>query len=146
MTLKKDFFSILIDNKNMQTVTLKKLKSIFNNYFEIKLAYLFGSMASGSGSPLSDYDFAVYLDTRDKKRMYEIKFELFDRISRLFKTDKVDIVILNLAESPELKYLIIKEGKLIFEREPFKVIVEPDILNEYFDFQSLLLRYNLTGA
>jgi len=106
MTLKKDFFSILIDNKNMQTVTLKKLKSIFNNYFEIKLAYLFGSMASGSGSPLSDYDFAVYLDTRDKKRMYEIKFELFDRISRLFKTDKVDIVILNLAESPELKYLM----------------------------------------
>jgi len=137
---------IIIHGKNMQALRLKNVKLIFDDYSEIKLAYFFGSMASGSGSPLSDYDFAVYLDTKDKKRMYEIKFELFDRISRLFKTDKIDIVLLNLAESPELKYFIIKEGKLIFEREPFKVIVEPIILNDYFDFQSLLLRYKLTEA
>ena len=124
----------------------RRLNPIFRAYPEIKLAYLFGSRAAGKESPLSDYDFAVYLDTKDKKRMYEIKFELFDRISRLLKTDKVDIVILNLTETPELKYLIIREGRLIFEREPFKVIVEPKILNEYFDFQRLLLRYNLTEA
>jgi uncharacterized protein len=133
-------------DKTMQSLRLIKLKSIFDDYPEIKLVYLFGSMASGSGSPLSDYDFAFYLDTKDNKRMHEIKFELFDRISRFLKTDKVDIVILNVTESPELKYLIIKEGKLIFEREPFKVIIEPYILNEYFDFQSLLLRYHLTEA
>lgn len=124
----------------------KRLSSIFRAYPEIKLAYFFGSRAIGRESPLSDYDFAVYLDTKDKKRMYTIKFELFDRISRLLKTDKVDLIILNLTESPELKYLIIREGSLIFEREPFKVIIEPEILNEYFDFQKLLLRYNLTGA
>jgi len=133
-------------DKDMQALRSKKLKLIFDDYSEIKLVYFFGSMAAGSGSLLSDYDYAVYLGIKNKKRMYEIKFELFDRISRLLKTDKVDIVILNLAESPELKYLIIKEGKLIFEREPFKVIVEPIILNDYFDFQSLLLRYNLTEA
>ena len=133
-------------DKDMQALRLKNLKLIFADYSEIKLAYFFGSMASCSGSLLSDYDFAVYLGTKNKKRMYEIKFELFDRISRFLKTDKVDIVILNLAESPELKYFIIKEGKLISEREPFKVIVEPKILNEYFDFQTLLLRYNLTEA
>ena len=54
------------------------------------------------------------------------------------------MVILNLAESPEFKYDVIKNGKLIFEREPFKVVVEPRILNEYFDFRDLLLRYDLT--
>lgn len=125
---------------------INKLKSIFKSYPELKLAYLFGSRAVCKESFMSDYDFAVYLDTKDLKRIYQIRFELFDRISRLLKTDKLDIVILNLTESPELKYLIIAEGKLLFEREPFKVIVEPDILNEYFDFQSLLLRYNLTKA
>ncbi|MBI3592560.1 MAG: nucleotidyltransferase domain-containing protein [Nitrospirae bacterium] len=124
----------------------KKLNSVFKSYPEIKLVYLFGSRAVCKESLLSDYDFAVYLDTKDKNRMYEIKFELFDKVSRLLKTDKIDIVILNLTEAPELKYLIIKEGKLIFERKPFKVIVEPHILNEYFDFQRGLLRYNLTGA
>jgi len=110
------------------------------------MVYLFGSRVVGKEPPLSDYDFAVYLDTGDKKRMYEIKFELFDRISRMLKTDRIDIVILNLTESPELKYQIIKEGKLIFQIEPFKIIVEPNILNEYFDFQMILLRYNLTQA
>lgn len=125
---------------------IRKLNSIFKSYSELKLTYFFGSRAVGSESPLSDYDFAVYLNTNDKTRMYEIKFELFDRISRLLKTNKIDIVILNLTEAPELKYLIIKEGRLIYEKEPFKVIVEPKILNEYFDFQSGLLRYNLTRA
>jgi predicted nucleotidyltransferase len=130
----------------MKSLKLKKLVSIINSFPEIKLAYHFGSTASGSASPLSDYDFAFYLDTNDKKRMYEIRFELFDKISRLLKTDNVDIVIINLSGSPELKYHIIRYGKLIFEKEPFKVIVEPKILNEYFDFQSILLRYNLTEA
>lgn len=125
---------------------IKNLTSIFKSYAEIKLVYFFGSKAICKDTSFSDYDFAIYFDSRDKKRMYEIKFELFDRISRLLKTDNIDIVILNMAESPELKYLIIKEGRLIFKTEPFKVIVEPKILNEYFDFRNLLLRYSLTKA
>lgn len=124
----------------------KKLISVFKSYPEIKLVYLFGSRAVRKESTLSDYDFAIYLSIRDKKRIYKIKLELFDKTSRLLKTDKIDIVVLNLTESPELKYMIIREGRLIFQREPYKVIVEPDILNKYFDFQKLLLRYNLTWS
>lgn len=78
--------------------------------------------------------------------MFDIKFDLFDRLSRLLKTDKADIVILNLAESPELKYNIIKDGKVIYEEEPFRVLLEPKILNEYFDFHYMLTKYNLTQA
>ena len=130
----------------MNNKYIKKLNTIFKAYSEIKLVYFFGSKAICKESYMSDYDFAIYFDTKDKKRIYEIKFELFDKISRLLKTDKIDIVILNLAESPELKYNIIKEGKLIFETEPFKIIVEPQILNEYFDFHNLLLKYKLTEA
>jgi hypothetical protein len=48
------------------------------------------------------------------------------------------------AELKKLKYSIIKDGNLIFEKEPFKVIVEPKILNEYFDFHAMLLRHRLT--
>lgn len=128
----------------MSIKNVKKLLSLFEFYPEIKLVYLFGSRAKNKQGPLSDYDFAIYLDEKEKKRMLDIKLELMDKISRTLKTDKIDIVILNTTESPEIKYNIIKEGKLIFEKEPFKVIIEPKILNEYFDFHSLLLRYNLT--
>ncbi len=130
----------------MNQEQLGNIKNIFKLYPEIKLVYFFGSKVIGTDGPLSDYDFALYLDEKDKKRMLDIKFELFDRLSRFFKTDKVDIVVLNLTESPELKYNIIKEGELIFEEEPFRILLEPKILNEYFDFHLMLLKYNLTKA
>lgn len=125
---------------------LKKLNSIFKENPEVKLVYVFGSQTTGCHGPLSDYDFAVYLDLRDKKKIFALKFLLMDKISRALKTDKVDVVILNITESPELKFNIIKEGELIYEQEPFRVLIEPKIMMEYFDFKSMLLRYNLTKA
>ena len=123
---------------------LNNLNSIFNKFSQVKLVYLFGSQATSKTGPLSDFDFAIYLDERNKKKMFDLKFELNDKISRLLKTDKIDIVILNITESPELKYNIIAEGKLIYYKEPYKVLVEPRILMEYFDFRQMLLKYNLT--
>ena len=123
---------------------LEKLQPIFGSYPQIKLVYFFGSRSEGKEGPLSDYDFAFYLDEKDKKKISEIQFELMDKISRVLKTDKIDIVMINLVESPELKYNIIKDGKLIYEKEPFKVLIEPQILNEYFDFKLSLKKFNLT--
>jgi predicted nucleotidyltransferase len=122
------------------------LKPVFQSYPEIKLVYLFGSRARQSCGPTSDYDFAVYLGDIKASRMFSIKLNLIAQISRILKSDRVDIVILNLTKSPELKYAIVKEGILLFEREPFKVMVEPKILNEYFDFHTMLSKYGLTKA
>jgi hypothetical protein len=71
---------------------------------------------------------------------------LLDQLSRILDVDRVDIAILNLSEMPEFKFNVIKDGYLIYEEEPFRVIVEPKILNEYFDFKLLLSRYGLTKA
>lgn len=130
----------------MNKEQLKDLERIFAAYPEIRMVYIFGSKASGKEGPLSDYDFAIYLEEKDKKKCFDIKFALMDKASRIFKTDNVDIVILNLSESPELKYNIITEGRLIYEVEPYRVLVEPKILNEYFDFRYMLLKYHLTKA
>ncbi|MBU4369495.1 nucleotidyltransferase domain-containing protein [Patescibacteria group bacterium] len=121
----------------------KSFLSIFNSYPEIKLVYFFGSRAKNNYGPLSDYDFAIFLDEKDKKKMFKIKLEMLDKISRALKTDKVDIVILNILNAPEMKYNIITQGKLIFEKEPFKILTEPKILMEYFDFRMNLSKYNL---
>lgn len=130
----------------MEKEILKELQKIFELYPKIKLVYLFGSRARKEEGPLSDYDFAIYLDERNQKKMFSLKLDLRDKISRLLKTDKTDVVIINSSEGPELKYNIIKDGELIFEKEPFRVIVEPRILNEYFDFMTTLRKYNLTKA
>lgn len=125
---------------------MDNLKKLFQSKPQIKLVYLFGSQVSQKTGPLSDYDFAFYARENDKKKLFDLKLNLIKELSQLLKTDKIDVVILNEAESPELKYNIIKEGKLIFEKEPYRLLIEPQILNHYFDFHNLLLRYNLTKA
>lgn len=130
----------------MTELNLEQLRSAFNSHPEIKLAYLFGSQASGNPGPLSDHDFAFYLDTRDKTQMADLRCVLLEEISRALKTDKTDVLLLNTLQSPEMKYEIVSHGKLIFEKEPFKILIEPKILNEYFDFRSFLLRHHLTKS
>ena len=125
---------------------LKNILPIFEFYPQIKLVYFFGSRINGKIGPLSDYDFAVFLDEKNPKKRFGLRLKLMAEISKKLKTDKIDVCVLNDIKSPEMKYNIIKEGKLIFEKEPFKVLVEPKILNEYFDFHSMLLKYNLTKA
>jgi len=124
-----------------------KLREIFKSHPEVRLVYLFGSQATEKTGPLSDHDFAVFLDDKiSNQQMFDIKFMLQDKLSRELKTDKIDIVILNLTQGPELKYNIIKNGKLIYEIEPYRLILEPRILNSYFDFIYSLRKYNLTKA
>ena len=125
---------------------INSLNKIFKAYPKIKLVYLFGSRANAKIGPLSDYDFAVYLDEKDKNKRGELKMELIGRIMMILKTNEIDLCILNDIDSPEFKYRIINEGILIFEREPFKLLVEPYILNEFFDFRYSLKKYKLTKA
>ena len=123
---------------------LKSLADCFKEEPLVKLAYLFGSQASGNTGPLSDYDFAVYADTKDNKESFYLKCRLSGRIGGILNTDKVDVVMLDHSDSPVLKYNAIAEGILLYEQEPYKVQVEPRILNEYFDYTEHMSRHHLT--
>lgn len=128
----------------MMEQDINNLVKIFEGFPEVKLAYFFGSKANGTDGPLSDYDFAVYLSEKDKRKRFELKLNLMGKLSLALRTDAVDVVILNDTESPELKYSIVHDGKLIYEVEPYRVLIEPKILNEYFDFIYGLRKYGLT--
>ena len=124
-----------------------EVKNIFAAEPAVKLAYWFGSRARGEAGPLSDYDFAVYLDRQmDALAMADLKFKIQSELCLALATNNIDLVVLNTTYSPEVKYNIINEGQLVYEREPFKVLVEPRIMNEYFDFMGGLRKYGLTKA
>jgi predicted nucleotidyltransferase len=128
------------------TIYLEQFQKIFAFYSQIKLVYLFGSTARNDRGPMSDYDFAIFLGNKDNIEVTRIRFELMDKLSRALNTENVDIVMLDITKSPELKYNILQEGQLIFEREPFRVLYEPSVLNEYFDFSAMLQKHGLTRA
>ena len=127
----------------MDKTQLKKIKSVFSKYPSVKLAYFFGSKKRKDDSPMSDYDFAVYLNKKDNKKILETRLSLFADLTKILKTDKIDILAIDQIKQPELKFSIIKEGELIFEREPYKVVIEPKIMNEYFDFRMTLFKNGL---
>ncbi len=122
------------------------LRKIFSKFSQIKLAYLFGSRATGNYGPMSDYDFAFYLEEKDPMKRFNISIDIDTALSRFFKTNDIDIVILNDSEMPDLKFNIINEGKLIYKKEPYKVIVEPKIISEYLDFNQQLFKHCLTAS
>ena len=124
----------------------QKLAPLFEAVPEIGFVYLFGSQAKNATGPMSDFDFAVYLDEKDAVKRGNLLFKLSSDISGALNTDAIDIHCLNDLESPELKYNILKDGVIFFERGPFRIFVEPKILNEYFDFVYLLRKYKLTKA
>lgn len=128
----------------MTETQVKAIKSIFQTYPTIKLAYLFGSRATGQTGPLSDYDFAIYTAGLNKEKRFDLRLELMSRLGELLKTEAVDMVSLNDLDAPELAYAIIQEGKLLYAEEPYQVLVEPSILNRYFDFHLSLKRHGLT--
>jgi hypothetical protein len=101
---------------------------------DIHFAYLFGSFARGSSSPFSDLDIAVYLPGADlsNKRM-EILGDLID----IFKTDEIDLVILNTAPLT-LRMKILQNKRLLADNAPFiRHSYESMTIRSYFDFSKI---------
>ena len=100
----------------------------------MKLAYLFGSLAIGKTGKLSDIDIAVLLDDElTPKQRLEIEMELISRISKLLKTEKIELVVMN--EAPLLlKYNIIKSGIVLKSAdEALRIRKEAEIISRYLD-------------
>jgi len=112
---------------------LTEIRNLCLGHSAIKLLYLFGSQSSGTAGPLSDYDFAIYIDKNESTDSFLLP-EISAQLSRVIGSDKVDICDLAELDAPELAFEII-QGKLLYEIEPYKVIVEPHIMNMYFDFK-----------
>jgi predicted nucleotidyltransferase len=107
---------------------------------EIVAFYLFGSYAADRQTPASDIDLAVLLD-RDlpPHRHFEKKLQLLSIITSELMTDEIDLVVLNQAP-PALAYRVVREGKLLFEKEDGKaqrVSFQTRVWDRYFDFQSV---------
>ena len=130
----------------MNNTQKKKLIKFFKTVPYLKLVYFFGSRARKDAGPMSDYDFAVYFDGIGRSKMFDLHLEILGEINSILKSDNVDVVVLNTADSPLLKYLVISEGQILLEKQPYKIVVECQIMNEYFDHKKTLMIYHLTKA
>jgi len=78
---------------------------------DLRLAVLFGSAATERIHKRSDIDLAFLFD-----KPVDI-VDLTNKVIRLLRTDSVDVVDLKKA-NPLLKFSVVKQGKLLYEKEP----------------------------
>ncbi|MBM4064287.1 MAG: nucleotidyltransferase domain-containing protein [Planctomycetes bacterium] len=122
-------YGILPENINH---FLPNVREYLNKNSKVVFAYLFGGIAHGRISPLSDVDIAIYM--AEDAEIAQEKLEILGKLNELLKTDEVDLVILNTAPLP-LAARIIKNKIILADKMPFtRHAFESLILREYFDF------------
>jgi hypothetical protein len=112
----------------------KKLIEYLKRQKHVRLAYIFGSVAKGTESKLSDIDIAIFLDERmSKPKRFEQRLKLISEISSVLKSNDIDLIVMNDAPI-NLNQEIIKNGRvLIARREEERVQLESEILSKYLD-------------
>jgi len=124
----------------MSSDSFKGLHRVFERYGRIVLVYLFGSLARGQETSLSDVDIAVLLEELPDD-LLGFTLNLIDELSVILG-DRVDLVFLNEAP-PLLRHQVIKHGRVIYQRsEEERVRFEVKSEREYLDLRFLYHRYN----
>ena len=91
------------------------VEEIFADIPEIRFAYLFGSAAEGTESPLSDVDVAVYLE--DEANIFQKHLQIHHTLAKRLKKD-VDLVVLNNVRNFNLLDAILRHGVVVVDRDP----------------------------
>ena len=112
---------------------INQLRDVFDEN-DVQLAYLFGSYAKGTESPLSDIDIAVFLrNPVSHSEAFDKAVLLTHKLIGVLHKNKVDVIILNTA-TPPIKFNAIKDRQIIYNRdEKQRVDFEVRTMNEYFD-------------
>lgn len=115
----------------------------------VLFAYLFGSLARGQRTPLSDVDVAVHL-AADADPV-GAKLDLLQLVTDVLGTDEVDLVVLDTAPLM-LRHRILQSRIVLADRAPSqRAAFESRTLREAWDFQPrerriLEGRYGLGGG
>lgn len=117
---------------------IKIIKKTAEKFDSVIFIILFGSIATDEKSPISDIDIAAYIDETKGDNLFKFQLKLLGAFNNAFKTDEIDLVILNEAP-PALKYEIVKNGILVFCRN--ESVYDEFYLRatkEFFDFYPIL--------
>ena len=114
----------------------QKLTAFFSQRDVVLFAYIFGSLAKGTGGPSSDLDVAVYLkEDLSADQRFDSRLKLMGEISSILHADNIDLIVLN--DSPlALRYSVIYQGIILDEKDASaRIHFEAKSMSLFFDRQ-----------
>lgn len=110
---------------------------VFNKYKgQVLFAYLFGSAAKDTQTPLSDIDIAVFLSDDRKKSFFDTKISLHADFCRIIKRNDIDVVVLNTATNIILLEQIVSNGTVLLDADTdLRKEFEQKVLHHAIDFK-----------
>jgi uncharacterized protein len=119
-------------------------EKLFEGYSDSVICiYLFGSINSKNTTPLSDIDIAVLFQNKlGKIEMIRLENEIFTLLSKYFKTDEIDLLILNNVPL-SVQFGVIKEKSIIYYSDFEKMIdFENIVILDYLDIKPYRDEFN----
>jgi uncharacterized protein len=115
-------------------MTEPQLQPVFDDT-PVLVAYLFGSHAVGRAGPASDRDIAVLLaPVLTPQERGRWKLELIGRLIDAYRSDAIDLVVLNDAP-PLLRFEVIRVRHVLYNRDDeARVAFEVRTMQEWFDW------------
>lgn len=103
---------------------------------KVVASYLFGSFALGTYTPLSDIDIAVLFDKDlSQEIVEELENEILDGLMKIFKTDEIDLVVLNSAPL-SVRYGVLETAKIIYCSNIEKTVdFQTEVVSKYLDIK-----------
>ena len=127
------------DEIKLQGNELERLPDLIQavkQHSEVMALYSFGSAVKYELKPLSDLDFAILLASQlTKQQRFDKHLELIGIFNNVFRTDEIDLIILN--DVPlRLCYTVLKTGKLLYFRKRDDLVdLRDQVLKYYLDFK-----------
>ncbi|MHA1246991.1 MAG: type VII toxin-antitoxin system MntA family adenylyltransferase antitoxin [Candidatus Thorarchaeota archaeon] len=121
---------------------INALVEIMRTEEHVVAAYLFGSVATGRTTPMSDLDVAVLLDDSSPELCLALMKSLTVRISETIGLMRVDVICLNLADVA-VRNSVVRHGVLFLDRDPVaRAQFERLTWDEYDEMQRLWREYD----
>lgn len=115
---------------------VESLREALSNDYNVLLAYLFGSRVRDFQTALSDVDIAVMLRESSFDRIADLQYRVAKKLG--VSEDRVDVVDLSKAPT-SLKYVVLKEGVKILDREDYGKKLAREALSFYPEIHFLTM-------
>jgi len=103
---------------------------------EVVAFYSFGSVVANELKPLSDLDFAILLSGQlNRQQRFKKHLELIGILNNIFRTDEIDLTILNDAAF-RFCFVVLKTGKLLYCKNKAELVdFHNQVIKNYLDFK-----------